>query len=91
MIEREIQNELAGLTIERKTFAWAAEWYEKKYLKPPEFFGVEIRGLPWPGSGGFPGFAVTKDGRRFLVALAVDEPNATPITVILNWSAALKR
>ena len=63
------------------------EVFESSMPKPL----FEIRGLPWPGSGGFPGFAVTKDGRRFLVGLAVDEPSATPITVILNWSAALKR
>lgn len=45
-IEREVENELAGLAVERKTFAWVADWYEKRYLKPPEMIGEsEIDGL----------------------------------------------
>lgn len=45
-IEREVENELAGLAVQRKTFAAAAKWYEERYLKPPEMFGEsEIDGL----------------------------------------------
>jgi hypothetical protein len=72
------------MTVDVKT---DGEVFESSMPKPL----FEIRGLPWPGSGGFPGFLVTNDGRRFLVGVAVDETNATPITVMLNWSAALKR
>jgi Tol biopolymer transport system component len=35
-------------------------------------------------------YRVTKDG-RFLVNVAAEGPTSTPITVILNWSAGLKK
>lgn len=45
-IEREIEKDLAGLTVQRKRFVDAADWYEKRYLKPPEIIGEsEIDGL----------------------------------------------
>jgi hypothetical protein len=34
-------------------------------------------------------FVATKDGRRFLFNARQEEPNSTPITVILNWAATL--
>jgi len=40
------------------------------------------------GSG--TGFDVTSDGKRFLLTLPVDEPNASPLILITNWTAALK-
>ncbi|MEO8436241.1 MAG: protein kinase [Pyrinomonadaceae bacterium] len=36
-------------------------------------------------------YAVTGDGQRFLVNSPVGEVNQTPITVILNWTAVLKK
>jgi serine/threonine protein kinase/Tol biopolymer transport system component len=36
-------------------------------------------------------YAVARDGQRFLVNMPVDESNATPITVVLNWAAEMKR
>jgi eukaryotic-like serine/threonine-protein kinase len=36
-------------------------------------------------------FAVTADGQKFLVAKPVGENTSTPITVVLNWTADLKR
>ncbi|HEY2018259.1 MAG TPA: protein kinase, partial [Bryobacteraceae bacterium] len=36
-------------------------------------------------------YAVTPDGQRFLVNVAIDESRASPITVITNWTAGLKR
>ncbi len=36
-------------------------------------------------------YAVTADGRKFLVNAALDESRASPITIITNWTAALKR
>ena len=36
-------------------------------------------------------YAVAPDGQRFLVNAAMDESRASPITIITNWTAALKR
>jgi serine/threonine protein kinase len=36
-------------------------------------------------------YAVSRDGKRFLVNSAVEDTNPTPITVILNWTATLKK
>jgi hypothetical protein len=35
-------------------------------------------------------YAMTGDGRRFLVGKPVDEGVAEPITVVLNWLAEFK-
>jgi hypothetical protein len=34
---------------------------------------------------------VTADGQRFLINTLVEETNATPISVEVNWTADLKR
>jgi hypothetical protein len=34
---------------------------------------------------------VSRDGQRFLVAAPLDRGSNTPITVVMNWEAALKR
>jgi hypothetical protein len=36
-------------------------------------------------------YAVTGDGRRFLIGKPVDESINEPITLVLNWSEELKR
>ena len=36
-------------------------------------------------------FAVTGDGQRFLLDLPLSEESATPISVVLNWTAELRR
>jgi Tol biopolymer transport system component len=43
------------------------------------------------GSNPWSQYAVTADGRRFLVNRLATEPTASPITVILNWPAAEKK
>ena len=47
-------------------------------------FPVRIAGGPLPGINKQQ-YAVSSDGQRFLVNLAVDEGVASPITLILNW------
>lgn len=37
------------------------------------------------------GYAVTPDGQRFLINSAIDENRASPITIVMNWTAGLKR
>ena len=36
-------------------------------------------------------FDATADGQRFLVAIPVEETTSTPITVVLNWTAGLRK
>ena len=36
-------------------------------------------------------YTVTGDGQRFLVNSPVEEVSQTPISVVLNWTAALKK
>jgi hypothetical protein len=36
-------------------------------------------------------YAPSADGQRFLIGVPVGEEPSTPITVVLNWTAGLKR
>ena len=36
-------------------------------------------------------YAPAPDGQRFLIISATDEARSVPVTIVLNWSAALKR
>ena len=36
-------------------------------------------------------FVVTADGRRFLFAERAQDPDAPPITIVVNWPALMKR
>jgi len=36
-------------------------------------------------------YVVTGDGQRFLINSGLEETNFTPISVVLNWTADLKR
>lgn len=36
-------------------------------------------------------YSVTADGQRFLVITTVEESEYSPVSVIVNWPAALKR
>jgi len=36
-------------------------------------------------------YAVTRDGQRFLLQKTVTEPTPTPITVVMNWTATLRK
>jgi hypothetical protein len=51
---------------------------------PAALFPVRIAGGPVPGTNNQQ-YAVSADGERFLVNLAVDEGTASPITLIYNW------
>ena len=51
---------------------------------PAALFPVSIAGGPASGFNKQQ-YAVSSDGQRFLVNLAIDEGMASPITLILNW------
>lgn len=36
-------------------------------------------------------YAVTADGQRFLINSTIEETSATPFSVVVNWTADLKR
>lgn len=36
-------------------------------------------------------YAASPDGQRFLISSATDEARSVPVTIVLNWSAALKK
>ena len=36
-------------------------------------------------------YAAAPDGQRFLIIRATDEARAVQVTIVLNWSAALKK
>jgi hypothetical protein len=36
-------------------------------------------------------YDVSPDGQRFLVATRIDESNAVPVSVMLNWTSALEK
>ena len=38
-----------------------------------------------------PQYAVTKDGKRFLVIARPDQPSVAPLTVVINWTGAIQK
>ena len=36
-------------------------------------------------------YAVSKDGKRFLINNSADGDNSRPITVVLNWTSEIKK
>jgi len=55
---------------------------------PAALFDVEV---PEPTAPYSTDYAVTADGRRFLVNTVVDQPTRPALTVILNWTAPLSK
>ena len=58
-----------------------------EHSPPTALFGTRVGGIDTPGNY----YAVTSDGQRFLLNSLVAEAAYTPITVVLNWTADLKR
>jgi hypothetical protein len=54
---------------------------------PNALFVTRVGGIDTPGDY----YAVTADGQRFLLNNLVEEAGHTPITVVVNWTADLKR
>lgn len=48
-------------------------------------------GGPLPGPEFRQQFDVAPDGQRFLVNVPLEEATVTPITVVMNWIAGLKK
>jgi hypothetical protein len=54
---------------------------------PKALFQTRAFGVSAPRTNYVP----SRDGRRFLVNTQAGDPAATPITVVLNWTAGLKK
>ena len=54
------------------------------YSLPKPLFDTRIR-------GGLRAYAVSRDGQRFLINDLIESSGPSPITVVLNWTADLKR
>jgi Tol biopolymer transport system component len=54
-------------------------------------FDVRRRAVGWLGSGPGASYDVSADGERFLVNTAVEELVAPPATVVVNWTAGLRK
>jgi hypothetical protein len=55
---------------------------------PKALFQTSFIGFPF---GGFANYAVSADGQRFLINVPTGEGSAAPITVVLNWTAGIKK
>ncbi len=53
--------------------------------------GLPLMLFPAGVVGANQGYAVTKDGKRFLVSTRPQNAAATPLTVILNWTSTLPK
>lgn len=56
---------------------------------PKELFGLRLQTVGLPGARNF--FVASADGQRILVASVPEERITTPMTVVLNWTADLRR
>lgn len=56
--------------------------------RPEPLFDVY---LPTRGFVGGGRYAMSRDGQRFLVDTAVDQTSSTPLTLVVNWAAALRK
>jgi dipeptidyl aminopeptidase/acylaminoacyl peptidase len=57
---------------------------------PKVLFELNVLNI-FPGGGAAMHYAATRDGRRFVVNTVVGDSSQVPITVVLNWTADLKR
>ena len=51
----------------------------------------EVPGWAGTPTGGAGRYAVSRDGKRFLFSVLSNATESSPITVVLNWTAALKK
>jgi Tol biopolymer transport system component len=86
--------------------AWRRDGKELFYVSPEKkLMAVEVNGtsnkfevgIPKPlfelriGTIFFPSYDVTADGQRFLVNTLIEQNAPSPLTVVMNWTAGMKR
>jgi len=57
---------------------------------PTALFDAHVSAI-FPGTGGATYYAVPGDGQRFLVNTLVGDSTPVPFTIVMNWTAGLKR
>ncbi|HET9529649.1 MAG TPA: protein kinase [Blastocatellia bacterium] len=80
---------------------WRVDGKELFYISGGKLVAVDVKVVGSNFEAGVPrvlfeiprsvGFEVSGDGQRFLIPIPVEETSPTPITVVLNWTADLKR
>ena len=82
---------------------WRRDGKELFYLGGRKMTAVEVKigatfqgGNPQPLfdtsiTNSFVRYAVTRDGQRFLFPASMGESGTTPVTVVINWTAGIKR
>jgi hypothetical protein len=58
---------------------------------PKVLFELNVISTAFPGGGSQLPYAATRDGQRFIVNTILGDSSQVPITVVLNWTADLKR
>ncbi len=58
---------------------------------PVPLFEAHLLNGPTVSTGFRAQYEPTRDGRRFLMNVALEETKASPITVALNWAEAFKK
>ena len=83
--------ELFYLSPDRKLMAVGVKGDGSKFEAslPSVTFELRIISVGLPGPRNF--YAAAADGKRFLVTSLLGDPTATPTTVVLNWTADLRR
>jgi serine/threonine protein kinase/Tol biopolymer transport system component len=84
--------ELFYLTPDRKLMAVEVNGAGSAFTAgiPKVLFELNVS-LVFPGGGGAICYAPTRDGQRFIVNTIAGDSSQIPITVVLNWTADLKR
>jgi hypothetical protein len=81
--------ELFFLSPESKMMAAAIDTSSQfQFGTPTPLFAIAIPGMT--GTGGRH-YDATKDGRRFLVNVVQQQPETIPLTVLVNWLAAVQK
>jgi hypothetical protein len=85
-------SEIFFLSPDNKLMAAAVEWRGSTFrvVSVRPLFDVRPRLAAFSGSAGWP-YDVSTDGQRFLVNTLVEEAAPSPITLVVNWTAALKK
>ena len=60
--------------------------------RPRALFEIPPDARPWlQGGVDQREYAASSDGQRFLIGVPVGEESSTPLTVVVNWTAELKK
>ena len=84
---RELFYVAADLRLMAMTIRAAADEQPLDVSTPVPLFPTRLAGTDQPR----PQYAVARDGQRFLMNVVADEATTAPITIVQNWSAALKK